>query len=255
MGAPGAARLAAVAGQDTQNEVWRPGPTAARPDGAPPTFSIVVPTLGRDTLGRALASIVSEIRPGDEILVECSNENDVGNSARQRGIDAATSSHILFCDDDDVFLPGALDVMRQFAAERPNAIGIFRRRFNAGPLQWREPVLRPGNVQCMGFVVPNVRGKLGVWGPTSRDPEAQAALVASGVRPWSDAYFVSDTAELQGAPVIFCDVVVGHARPEQNPVRMLRYRLKLRTRLSSLLNREEPSAGAWQAEFLPPRPS
>jgi hypothetical protein len=240
---------------DMEHEVWRPVSPSARPTGPPPTFSVVVPTAGRETLERTLSSIASQIRPGDEIVVECSNENDVGNSARQRGIEAARSSHILFCDDDDVFLPGALDVMRLFAAEHPNAIGIFRRRFNAGPLQWREPVLRPGNVQCMGFVVPNVRGRLGVWGPTSRDPETQAALVASGVRPWSDAYFVSDTAELQGAPVIFCDVVVGHARPERNPLRMLRYRLRLRTRLSGLLSRGEPPAGAWQAEFLPPRSS
>jgi hypothetical protein len=107
----------------------------------------------------------------------------------------------------------------------------------------------------MGFVVPNVRGKLGVWGPTSRDPERLAELLASGVRPWSDAYFVSDTAELQGAAVIFCDVVVGHARPERNPLRMLRYRLRLRTRLGSLFSRREPPAGAWQQEFLPPPPS
>jgi glycosyltransferase involved in cell wall biosynthesis len=218
-------------------EVWRPIAVPRRPAGSSPTFSVVVPTRGRETLARTLASISSQLEPGDEIIVVCTSDEDWGNSARQRGIEKATSSHVLFCDDDDVFLPGALAVMRQFAGEHPGAVGIFRRRFNAGPPQWREPVLRPTNVQCMGFVIPNVPGKLGVWGPQSSDPVKQAALQASGVRPWSDAYFVSETAELQGARVIFCDVIVGHARPEPNPFRRLRYRLKLRTRLRRSLRR------------------
>jgi hypothetical protein len=126
--------------------------------------------------------------------------------------------------------------MRQFAAEHPHALGIFRRRFNAGPPQWGDPVLRPRNVQCMGFVIPNIPGRLGVWGPQSSDPEKQAALDAAGVRRWSDAYFISDTAELQEAPVIFCDVIVGHARPERNPLRRLRYRLQLGRRLRAPLS-------------------
>lgn len=221
-----------------EHRVWRPDPEAPAPDGPRPTFSVVVPTLGRRTLARTLASVASQIEPGDEIIVECSDENDVGNSGRQRGVEAATSSHLLFCDDDDVFLPGALAVMRRFAGEHPTAIGIFRRRFNTGPPQWLEPVLRPGNVQNMGFVIPNVRGKLGEWGPTSLDPARRAELEAAGVRPWTEVHYVTDTAELQGAEVIFCDVIVGHARPEENPLRRLRYRLRLRTRLRGLVGRE-----------------
>jgi glycosyltransferase involved in cell wall biosynthesis len=243
-----------VTGTATPSEVWRPASTPPPSHGSSPTFAVIVPTSGRESLARTLASILPQIQPGDEIIIECSSDNDWGNAARQRGVEAATASHILFCDDDDVFLPGALAVMRQFAAAHSNAIGIFRRRFNAGSPQWREPVLRPGNVQCMGFVIPNVRGKLGVWGQQSRDPERQAALEASGVRPWSDVYFVTDTAELQRAPVIFCDVVVGHARPEENPFRRLRYRLELRTRLRRLLKSGGQPPGAWQRVLLPPRP-
>src|SRR5438105_2073091 len=105
--------------------MWRPADAPAVSAGPTPTFSVVVPTLARTTLARTLASIASQIGPGDEIIVECTNDNDGGNSARQRGIEAATSSHLLFCDDDDVFLPGAFVAMRQFATEHPSALGIF----------------------------------------------------------------------------------------------------------------------------------
>ena len=181
--------------------------------------------------------------PGDEIIVPCTNVNDAGNSGRQRGIEAAGSSHILFCDDDDVFLPGALATMRQFASENPRALGIFRRSFNAGPPQWAEPKLRRGNLQSMCFVIPNVPGKLGVWGPTSPDPAVRAALVTQGEREWTDVYFITDTAALQDAPVIFCDAVIGLARPERNPLRRLRYRAKVGTRLRALLERRRASKG------------
>jgi glycosyltransferase involved in cell wall biosynthesis len=224
-----------VSATEAEPELWRPSGSPPDPAGPLPTFSVVVPTLARKTLPRTLGSIASQIRPGDEILVVCSDENDAGNSARQRGVEAATSSHILFCDDDDVFLPAAFDVIREFAAQHPNAIGLFRRRFNAGPPQWREPVVKPGNLQCMGYVIPNVKGKLGVWGAQSRDPVRQAQLEAQGFRHWSDSFFVTDTAALQDAPIIFCDAIVGHARPEGNPLRRLRYRLALRARVRGLL--------------------
>jgi len=244
-----------MSSDETTYDVWQPGNTPAEAPGPAPTFSIVVPTLGRESLKRTIASIAGQLRSGDEILVECLVTNDGGNAARQRGIEAATSSHIIFCDDDDVFVPGAIGVMRRFAAEHPRAIGIFRRGFNAGPPQWREPILRAGNVQSQGFLVPNVKGKLGVWGVKSRDPVEQAALEARGVRHWTDVHFVNETAELQGARVIFCDVIVGYARPERNPLRRLRYRLKIRTRVRELLSRRAQRDAGPRPDLPPSRPT
>ncbi len=209
-------------------------------DAARPTFSIVVPTLGRarPRLVDALASIARQIEPGDELIVAASDLNDFGNTARQHAQDKATGSHLLYCDDDDVFLAGALDTFRQWAAENPGKIGVFRRRFNAAiPPQWRDPVLRPGNVQCMGFCIPNVPGKVGRWGPTSRNPEVARRLREEGVRQWSDIYIIEDSATLQNAEVVFVDEIVGLARPEKNPLRRLRYRLALGTRLRRALGR------------------
>jgi glycosyltransferase involved in cell wall biosynthesis len=209
-------------------------------DAARPTFSILVPTLGRrrPRLVDALASIARQIEPGDELIVVATDVNDDGNTGRQHAQDKATGSHLLYCDDDDVFLAGALDTFRRWAAENPGKIGVFRRRFNASIApQWRDPVLRPGNVQSMGFCIPNVPGKVGCWGRKSRDPDVARRLREEGVRVWSDIYFIEESARLQNAEIVFVDEVVGLARPEKNPLRRLRYRLALGTRLRRALGR------------------
>ena len=202
---------------------------------SPPTFSIVVPSNGRPSLQRTLASIASQVRPGDEVMVLVNDAWDWGNSARQEGQEKAKGDYVVFCDDDDVFVPGAFETMRRWAAENPGRIGIFRRKADAWPTQWQEPVLRPGNVQSSNFLVPNVRGKLGRWGIQSQIAERQAELEARGVTPWSDVQYIEETARLQGTEPIFVDAVTVHADPVENPLRRLRYRLALRTRLRTAL--------------------
>jgi glycosyltransferase involved in cell wall biosynthesis len=169
-----------------------------------------------------LASIASQINPGDEIIVICNGVGDDGNWAREQGAERARGSHLLFCDDDDVFLPGAFEVIRKFAWENPGRIGLFRRRFNAAvQLQWQEPRLSFGGLQSMSFCIPNVPGKVGHWIPVTPD--------------WSDIYVIQEAAREQGAEPIFCDAVIGLARPERNVFRRVRYALRLRTRLRRLL--------------------
>lgn len=200
-----------------------------------PTLSIVVPSNGRPSLQRTLASISPQVLPGDEIMVLVNDAWDWGNSARQEGQEKAKGDYVVFCDDDDVFVRGAFETMRRWAAEHPGLIGIFRRKADAWPTQWIEPVLRPGNVQSSNFLVPNVRGKIGRWGVQSQIAERQAELEASGVPAWSDVQFVEETARLQGTEPVFVDAVTVHADPVENPVRRLRYRLALRTRLRAAL--------------------
>ena len=173
-----------------------------------------------------LESITPQLEPGDVVIVTCNNDSTWGDRARNRAMKTANTTHLLFIDDDDVYTPGALKAMRQFAAANPGRIGIFRMRFEFwfhgeyGRIFWEAPLLRWGNVGTPMFVVPNVREKLGKWDPNL---------------PWGDWAFIQDTVALQGEP-LFCDTVVARIRPDNRPrlIRELDVRLRLRPRLKEV---------------------
>ena len=187
------------------------------------TFSIIVGTTGRRTLRRTLRSITSQFEPGDELFVLRDDSGDAGDTPRNQTMHRAVGSHLLFMDDDDVYVRGAFAKMRRFADENPGKIGIFRIEYTAGPKRWQVPELRNRNVSTQIFLVPNVPGKLGIW-------EHRGTI-------HGDYVFIEETARLQGEPV-FVDEVTVRVRPIRNPLRLLwiraRYRARLGTRLRAL---------------------
>jgi len=187
------------------------------------TFTIIVGTTGRKTLRRTLKSITSQLEPGDELFLLRDDSGDAGDTPRNQTMHRAAGSHLLFMDDDDVYVPGAFAKMRRFADENPGRIGIFRMEYTTGPKRWRVPELRNRNVSTQIFLVPNVPGKLGFW-------EHRGTI-------HGDYVFIEETARLQGEPV-FVDEVTVRVRPIRNPVQRLyvraRYRAALGTRLRAL---------------------
>ena len=189
---------------------------------APPqvTFTVVVPSVGRESLQHTLRSIAVQLEPGDEVIVVCNDRRDLGTWARNSAMDRANGTHLLFLDDDDEYVVGAFAEMRRFAAEQPGTIGIFREKLLDGSLFWRTPELLEGNVGSALFVVPNDPERLGRW-------------TGSEGNDWN---FIRDTAALQGPPV-FCDAVVALQRPRgafTSPWARLRFRLRLGSRLRAL---------------------
>jgi len=183
------------------------------------TLSIIVPTLGRETLVGTLASIATQLRPGDEVMVACNSDGNYGDRSIDRCQAKADGDVVLFCDDDDVYTDGSLDRIRAWTSANPGKIGLFRRGFNNGSAQWLRPELTPGNVQRMCIALPNVPGRMPRW--TGYQTEVDIPLEA---------------AKLQGAEIVFVDDVIGLARPFEVGIgRKLRYRLRLRTRLRILL--------------------
>jgi glycosyltransferase involved in cell wall biosynthesis len=187
------------------------------------TFTIIVGTAGRKTLRRTLKSITSQLEPGDELFLLRDDSGDAGDTPRNQTMHRAAGSHLLFMDDDDVYVPGAFAKMRRFADDNPGRIGIFRMESTTGPKRWRVPRLENRNVSTQIFLVPNVPGKLGVW-------EHRGTV-------HGDYTFIEETARLQGEPV-FVDEVTVRVRPIRNPVQRLyvraRYRAALGTRLRAL---------------------
>jgi hypothetical protein len=175
---------------------------------------------------RTLESITTQLDPGDELFVLRDDSGDAGDTPRNETMHRAAGSHLLFMDDDDVYVPGAFAKMRRFANENPGRIGIFRIEYTTGPKRWQVPELKNRNVSTQIFLVPNVPGKLGVW-------EHRGTV-------HGDYVFIEETARLQGEPV-FVDEVTVRVRPIRNPLRRLyvraRYRAALGTRTRRVLAR------------------
>lgn len=175
------------------------------------TFSVIVPTSGRPTLGRTLESVAEQLEPGDELIVSCNDDGDYGMAARDAAMARATGTHLLFMDDDDQFARGAFATIRRFAEQHPNRIGIFRMRYDNGLTLWAEPVMRLGNVSTQMFCVPN-SGKLGSWR-------------AGDVARHGDYDFLRTTVALQGEP-IFRPEIVAFARTDRRLLRRAATRVR-----------------------------
>lgn len=158
------------------------------------SLTITVPTIGRASLRRTLESIaVGGIRPEDEVLVIGDGEwpearriiNDFvdrfslryletpprklwGHPQRNVGISLAKGTHLASIDDDDVYVPGAIDLIRAGIDQHPDKILLFKMR-SCTPRHpwghaWRSKDVVCGNVGSPIIVVPNIPANLGKWG-------------------------------------------------------------------------------------------
>jgi hypothetical protein len=180
-------------------------------------LSVVIPTLGRPSLADTLAScadadeivvVLDTARgtvelpcplPPNAVFAEGSFGVTGGHAGRVHGIGLATGTHLAFMDDDDIYLPDAIDLMRTHACDRPV---IFRMdHYNHGIL-WRDRTLEFGNVSTQMYVVPNDPGRLGSWEPH----------VPGLKEPGGDYTFIASTVEKMGDPV-WREEIVAKLRP------------------------------------------
>lgn len=151
-----------------------------------PTFSIMIPTIGRAMLDRVLGQLAPQTADGDEILVvgdgrqpeaqemasrhggrvkymEHGPDHCWGHPQRNWAMPLARGSHLMSMDDDDESLPGALSAVRAAVAAAPDSVHAFRIHHKGG-LIWAERAVYMGNLSTQNFVVPNVPARLGRWG-------------------------------------------------------------------------------------------
>lgn len=181
-------------------------------------LSIVIPTLGRPTLEATLASCAD----ADEIVVvldtaqggslPCELPSNVilhegnfgvrgGHAGRAHGITLATGTHLAFFDDDDVYVPGAIDVMRDAACDLPV---IFRIDHDAHGVIWRDPNIWFGNVTTQQYLVPNRPQLFGEWTPIRPD----------WPQPGGDCSFIKQTVE-NFVGVEWREEVIAVMRPDE----------------------------------------
>ena len=161
-------------------------------------ISFIVPTCGRPTLSRALASIASQIDDGDEILVLCDKDAIWGNHSRDRMMEKASGTHLMFLDDDDVYAEGALVIVREAIEANPEHVHIFRMESEGDNNPWNGQEIRPGNLGTPMVVWPNV-GPFPLWTEDS-----------SG---HSDFRFIDTTIRRLGYVPIWHEEVLAIVRP------------------------------------------
>lgn len=156
-------------------------------------LTVVVPTLGRPTLLNTLRSIDRQARPGDRVLVMADGPSPMarsifkpfgrrggtngrwvyeehrhlgcyGHPLRNIALEREHGRHVATIDDDDVYLPGALDAIRESACARPV---IFRMRMGRdhparGVTVWHDPRVAYGNVGTPMVVAPACGARFGL---------------------------------------------------------------------------------------------
>jgi hypothetical protein len=209
-------------------------------------LSIVIATIGRGTLRASIESATSQMIPGDELLIVFDDSGDAGDTPRNRVLASLHGTHVVFLDDDDELAPGALDLVRAFARDYPGRWGLFQLDVGPSGIVWKRSGMHLMAAATGMCVVPNIPDRLGRFGRVPGAPPGRLG----------DYPFLVESAAMLGPPV-WCEEIIQLRRPEKNRLKLLRYRLKLGTRLRRVLGRDEPDpaperrypeAEAWAVE-------
>lgn len=157
-------------------------------------LSLIVPTCGRATLTATLRSILSQVEPTDQVIVISDGRNPAtrrmvaevvaatdavvapeyvehprvrgpGGRLRNYALDhLVEGTHVAAIDDDDIYLPGALSLLREAATTVPT---IFRMKFGAahracGTVLWHKPKIAFSNVGTPMVVAPVGHSRFGL---------------------------------------------------------------------------------------------
>ena len=184
------------------------------------TVTVVMPTVGRPSLERAIASVVDQLEDSDELLVigdgerpvaadvvagfqpapvtyvECLRPGSVfGNAQRDFGMQLAygRSSHLMFLDDDDVYVHGGFDVVRRELEFNPNSAHIFRARWGPrhhafGVELWQDQVVREQNIATPMVVLPNRYYDCSWWQFNARGVVSDFGFLAAALGQCSVAW-------------------------------------------------------------------
>lgn len=187
-----------------------------------PTFSIIIPTIGRKTLQRTLGSITPQRATDDEVIVvfdgkeseevnklaeshNCLVANtgkrsyNAGSTPRNFGIDKARGDWLLFMDDDDMFTPNAFQVIRKTIVKtKLPTIHLFRMRYIDGRVLWKEPKVTYGNVGTPMIVLPSF-GKQVRW--------------REGIDGGNDCQFITDALSVRKQTPIWSEEIICLVRP------------------------------------------
>jgi len=131
------------------------------------TISFIIPTIGRESLGKTLTSLHSW--RGDEVLVikHSPPSGNWGNSERQEGTDKAKCDYLCYIDDDNVYVPNHRELMDKAIRENVKGTPImFKIQYPNGRVLWERKRVKNGNIDTHMILIPNIKEMLHIWEPT-----------------------------------------------------------------------------------------
>lgn len=193
-----------------------------------PLLTCIIPTIGRDTLARTLASIrcqaptaecelliVGDLHGGtwrdalQRVPAVCAayeaaylgwdgGLHMVGQPQRQEGMRHARGQWLAWSQDDAAWAVGAWAAMTASLARPPRCPRLFCvHTWQAGTIP-RVQTVQLGNVDADGIVVPNESVRLGRWANTYT----------------GDYEFIRETVDLWDGQVVFEPVTIAIGRPD-----------------------------------------
>jgi hypothetical protein len=128
-------------------------------------------------------------------------EHCVGHPQRQYGMQIADGQWLSWLGDDDLYLPGAFESIRQAIELLSEPVPLLFRWISPWKaLYWHTPNFygdAPGHIDAECIVAPNIPEKLGTWGRLYQ----------------SDFFFIDETIKLHDGKVIYCPEIIAQARP------------------------------------------
>lgn len=192
-----------------------------------PLLSIIIPTMARWTLPRLLDSIPDDDdlealiigdtfqhdftdafyemsskfthRTNIQWLIHDGGLHMYGHPQRNYGMYLAKGDWLMFSQDDNVYLDGAFDLVRERIHNQTfDQPMLFRIDTWQAGIVWKDEELRNGNLDADCIIVPNIPEKLGKW----RNYYS------------ADTEFILETADLWDNDVMWCKEVIARARPD-----------------------------------------
>jgi glycosyltransferase involved in cell wall biosynthesis len=98
-------------------------------------------------------------------FIPCAPGGDWGHTERNFATPLARGQYIAHIDDDDVYAPGAKELMVDAISKADGRPIIFRMQFPNGITLWQDPNIRCGNVGTPMMLMPNRPTMFGKWEP------------------------------------------------------------------------------------------
>lgn len=198
-----------------------------------PSLSFIVPTAGRKEIETCLASVVYQLSDDDEVIVVADTvdgpipetekivssfgpkvrllyspetQHTWGHREINYGIQHARGDWLGFNDDDDVWVPGIVEVIREQASVADDRPILFKFLSYHGLIFWTSRTLfMQDQVGGHCIVCRNIPGKVGKWADHYQGD-------------WS---FIESTVRLCGGPanIIWNDKIIAIARPNEATVK------------------------------------